>query len=60
MDPQRQFCHNPDCSAKGQVGRGTSLSIAKRSSAIDAPHVVGLLLRPWAHPSIAYGRPWTS
>jgi transposase-like protein len=22
MDPQRQFCHNPDCSARGQVGQG--------------------------------------
>ena len=23
MDPQRQFCHNPGCPARGQVGRGT-------------------------------------
>ena len=22
MDPQRQFCHHPDCPARGQVGRG--------------------------------------
>ena len=22
MDPQSQFCHNPDCSARGQVGQG--------------------------------------
>jgi transposase-like protein len=22
MDPQRQFCHNPACPARGQVGRG--------------------------------------
>src|SRR4051812_4426745 len=22
MDPQAQFCHNPDCSARGQLGRG--------------------------------------
>ncbi len=22
MDPQTQFCHNPDCSARGQVGQG--------------------------------------
>ncbi len=22
MDPQRQFCHNPDCLARGQVGQG--------------------------------------
>ena len=22
MDPQRQFCHNPGCPARGQVGRG--------------------------------------
>jgi transposase-like protein len=22
MDPQRQFCHNPDCSARGQAGQG--------------------------------------
>ena len=22
MDPQRQFCHNPDCPARGQVGQG--------------------------------------
>lgn len=22
MDPQRQFCHNPDCPDRGQVGRG--------------------------------------
>ncbi len=22
MDPQRQFCHNPDCSARGQMGQG--------------------------------------
>ena len=22
MDPQSQFCHNPDCSARGQVGPG--------------------------------------
>jgi transposase-like protein len=22
MDPQAQFCHNPDCPARGQVGRG--------------------------------------
>ncbi len=23
MDPQTQFCHNPTCSARGQVGHGT-------------------------------------
>jgi transposase-like protein len=22
MDPQAQFCHNPDCPARGQLGRG--------------------------------------
>jgi transposase-like protein len=22
MDPQAQFCHNPDCTARGQVGQG--------------------------------------
>ena len=22
MDPQSQFCHNPDCPARGQVGQG--------------------------------------
>ncbi len=22
MDPQRQFCHNPDCPARGQIGQG--------------------------------------
>jgi len=22
MDPQGQFCHNPDCSERGVVGRG--------------------------------------
>ncbi len=22
MDPQRQFCHNPDCPASGQIGQG--------------------------------------
>jgi transposase-like protein len=24
MDPRRQFCHHPDCSARGQVGQGNS------------------------------------
>ena len=23
MDPQQQFCHNPDCSERGIVGGGT-------------------------------------
>ena len=23
MDPQQQFCHNPDCSERGVVGGGT-------------------------------------
>jgi transposase-like protein len=22
MDPQKQWCHNPDCPARGQVGQG--------------------------------------
>ena len=22
MDPQAQFCHNPDCPARGQLGLG--------------------------------------
>jgi transposase-like protein len=22
MDPQQQFCHNPDCSERGVVGEG--------------------------------------
>ena len=22
MDPRQQFCHNPDCPARGQVGQG--------------------------------------
>ncbi|HMB02299.1 MAG TPA: hypothetical protein VKP69_01000 [Isosphaeraceae bacterium] len=22
MDPQTQFCHNPDCPARGSVGQG--------------------------------------
>jgi transposase-like protein len=29
MDPQTQFCHNPDCTARGQLGLG-NISVHSR------------------------------
>jgi transposase-like protein len=30
MDPQTQFCHNPDCPARGQVGQGNLRSQSRK------------------------------
>ena len=35
MDPQRQFCHNPDCPDRGRVGQGARQISGK--AGIDGP-----------------------
>ena len=30
MDPQSQFCHNPDCAARGQIGQGNITVLSRK------------------------------
>src|SRR5215210_3055696 len=32
MNPQSQFCHNPDCPARGQVGKGNIVIHSRKKS----------------------------
>jgi hypothetical protein len=47
MDPQTQFCHNPECSARGRVGQGNSggVSVARRVVGGTAEAIAEVLAR---------------
>ncbi len=40
MDPQAQFCHNPDCPARGQIGKG-NIGVHSRQEGRYLCHVCG-------------------
>ena len=40
MDPQGQFCHNPDCTARGQLGLGNISVHSRKEHRYHAPNNV--------------------
>ena len=52
MDPQAQFCHNPDCPARGQLGLGNIRVHSRNGAALPLHHLRPDLRRDPRHAAL--------